>query len=109
MHVILSEGVGEPLRDGRGVALLPETDHDQLVAFLPADEHEVALLQVAHEQRAPVPGLAVTCGKGTCDPCGDLGALLETSSDPLPVALDGMICDSNEHVCLGFPGRLSVI
>lgn len=102
--IVAAQRIGESLGDGGALALLPETDDDELVAIETADEHDLGLAQIAHEERSARARLEAAGGVGTADTRGDFGALLEAAADTLPVALCGMIGDGYQQAIASVVG-----
>ncbi len=95
--IVPAQRIGEALRDGRLVALFPEADDDQLISVPAADEHQVAVAQIPDQDRAPLAVHHPSGGVRPGDPRRDLGALLQRTADPLPVALGRMMCDDDDQ------------
>jgi len=90
--VVAAQGVGEALRYGRVVTLLPERHHHEFsVAFRPAHVHEVAALRVTHEDGAALAGLDAARRVSVGHPRSDLGLRIEGAAYSLAKALGSVI------------------
>src|SRR4051812_36280505 len=88
-----AQRVGEPSRDPRRVALLPQRDHNQLAAGLvvAADVHDVAVVEVADQERRPLAWRDPPGSPRPADAPGDLRSRIEPPGDALAEALDGVV------------------
>jgi hypothetical protein len=96
--IVAAQRVGEALRDGGVLALLPQRHHDQLaVALRAADVDQRGAIEIADQNCSSFASADPAGGARTGYASRDLELWLQGSADALAEAVGGVIGDGDEH------------